>query len=106
MMRFNSLAGTLKNFGLAAAVGLLTAGTAMAQSATAAIQGQAAPGDVAIIANIDSGFTREVKANSKGRYQLRNLPTGTFSVTVKHPDGSLEKTRVVTLRVGTTARVQ
>lgn len=105
-MRFKSLAGNFRKFGMAAALGLLTAGSAMAQSATAAIQGQAAPGDVAIIQNVDTGFTREAKANAKGRYQLRNLPTGTFSVTVKHPDGSLEKSRVVTLRVGTTARVQ
>lgn len=105
-MRFNSLAVNFRKFGVSAAAGLLMAGTAMAQSATAAIQGQAAPGDVAIIQNLDSGFTREVKANAKGRYQLRNLPTGTFSVTVKHPDGSLETSRVVTLRVGTTARVQ
>lgn len=52
-MRFNSLAGTFMNFGMAAAVGLLMVGTAMAQSATAVIQGQAAPGDVAIVQNLD-----------------------------------------------------
>ena len=81
-------------------------GIAAAQSTTAAIQGQAAPGDVAIVENLDTGFTKEVKVNGKGRFSLRNLPTGTFKVTVKHPDGSLGISRKVTLSVGVTARIQ
>ena len=80
-------------------------GIAAAQSPNAAIQGTVDPGDVAIIHNVDTGFTREVKADAKGRYRLRNLPTGTFNVTIKHADGSLGLSRTVTLRVGTTARV-
>lgn len=87
------------------AAGLFVAAAATAQSPTAAIQGQAAQGDVAVIQNVDTGFTREVKPNKNGRYQLRNLPTGTFSVTIKHPDGSLEQPKLVTVRVGGTARV-
>jgi hypothetical protein len=80
------------------------AGISAAQSPNAAIQGQAAPGDVAIILNVDTGFTKEVKTDDKGRFKLRNLPTGTFSVTIKHPDGSLGESRNMTLRVGTTGR--
>lgn len=94
---------TIRPAGLAAA--LFVASAASAQSPTAAIQGQAAAGDVAVIQNVDTGFTREVKPNKSGRYQLRNLPTGTFSVTIKHPDGSLETPKLVTVRVGSTARV-
>ncbi len=82
------------------------AGIAAAQSPNAAIQGQADPGDVAIIQNVDTGFTKEVKTDDKGRFKLRNLPTGTFSVTIKHPDGSLGVSRTVRLRVGMTAKVQ
>lgn len=96
-------------FFVRAAVAVLAfaiAGIAAAQSSSAAIQGQAEPGDVAIIQNLDTAFTREVKTDDKGRYKLRNLPTGTFSVTIKHPDGSLGMSRTVTLRVGSTARVQ
>lgn len=81
------------------------AGLSAAQSSSAAIQGQAAPGDVAIIQNVDTGFTKEVKVDKEGRFKLRNLPTGTFSVSIKHADGSLGESRTVTLRVGTTARV-
>jgi hypothetical protein len=88
------------------AVALFVASAASAQSPTAAIQGQAAQGDVAIIQNVATGFTREVKPNKSGKYQLRNLPSGgTYSVTIKHADGSLDTPKLVTVRVGGTARV-
>ena len=83
----------------------LAASAASAQSSVAAISGRAEPTDTVIIQNMDTGFSREVKPKADGRYQLRNLPTGTFSVTVRHADGKLEQARVVTLRVGQTARV-
>ena len=70
------------------------------------LMGEAKVGDVALVENVDTGFRREVKVDKSGRYKLRNLPTGTFRVTVKHPDGSTEAPRLVTLRVGSTARVQ
>jgi len=84
----------------------LAAGTAMAQSPSANLMGEAKPGSVAVVENVDTGFTREVKVNDNGRYQLRRLPTGTFRVTIRHPDGSTEQPKTVTLRVGTTSRVQ
>ena len=89
----------------ALAASLFVAATATAQSPTAAIQGQAAEGDVVVITNVNTGFSREVKPNTNGKWQLRNLPTGTFSVTIKHADGSLGKSTLVTPRVGGTARV-
>ncbi|MEO8161992.1 MAG: carboxypeptidase-like regulatory domain-containing protein, partial [Arenimonas sp.] len=76
------------------------------QSTSAGISGEAKPGDVAVIRNADTGFTREVKVKANGRYLLRNLPTGTFVVIVRHPDGSVDAPRQVTLQVGSTARVQ
>lgn len=91
---------------LALACGLAFAGLAGAQSPNAAISGNAQAGDIAIVRNVDTGFTREVKVRDNGRYALRNLPTGTFTVTIRHPDGSVEPARTVTLQVGTTARVQ
>ncbi|OGT58751.1 MAG: hypothetical protein A3E01_05125 [Gammaproteobacteria bacterium RIFCSPHIGHO2_12_FULL_63_22] len=103
-MRFKIFMGVSRLFAAAAVASLLLAGTVSAQSPSAAIQGQLAPGDVAVIQNLDTGFTREVKPNAKGKFQLRNLPTGTFSVSVKHPDGTIGESRVVTLRVGMTAR--
>src|SRR5918993_209734 len=88
---------------------VLAAGFAMgaaAQSSTAAVMGDVKPDDVVLVQNVETGFSREVKPSDSGRYYLRKLPTGTYSVTVKHPDGSSEPAKVVTLRVGSTARVQ
>lgn len=87
------------------ALGLAFAGLVAAQSPTAGLMGEAQPGDVALVENVDTGFRREVKTDKAGRYKLRNLPTGTFRVTVKHPDGTTEAPKLVTLRVGSTARV-
>lgn len=87
-------------------LGLSMATTALAQSPNAALMGEAEPGSTAIIQNMATGFTREVKVKENGRYALRSLPTGTFSVIIRKPDGSLEAPRVVTLRVGSTARVK
>ena len=91
---------------IALALGMAAAGFATAQSPTANIAGEAKPGDVITIQNVDTGFTRQVKPKDNGRYQLRNLPVGTFSVTVKHADGTTDAPKLVSLRVGSTARVQ
>jgi hypothetical protein len=90
---------------LALALGLLLAGTASAQSSVAHITGKGVAGDTVLIENVDTGFKREVKVAANGRYQLRNLPVGTFAVTVKHADGRAETPKLVSLRVGVTARV-
>ena len=90
----------------AAALALCLAGTVSAQSPSANITGEAKPGDVAVVENVDTGFSREVKVKDNGRYHLRGLPTGTFRVTIRHADGTQETPKVVTLRVGSTARVQ
>ena len=68
--------------------------------------GEATPGATAIIQNQDTGFTREVKVKDNGRYTLRNLPTGSFIVTIRNADGSLEAPKAVLLRIGTITRVQ
>lgn len=104
LMRFNILMGAPRIFAAAAVASMLLAGTVSAQSPSAAIQGQLAPGEAAVIQNLDIGFSREAKPNAKGKFLIRNLPTGTFSITVKNPDGSVGLSRVVTLSVGMTAR--
>jgi len=93
---------------LSAAFVLATAftGFAAAQSSVSAIQGSGKAGDVAVIQNAGTGVTREVKVKDNGKFALRNLPTGTYTVTIRHADGSVEPTQTVTLQVGATARVQ
>ena len=87
------------------ALALAAAATASAQSSVAAISGKALATDTVVIENVNTGFTREIKPKADGRYLQRNLPTGTFSVVIKHADGTVDQPRVVTLRVGQTARV-
>ena len=94
-----------KRIALSLALGLLLAGTAAAQSSVAHITGTAKAGETVVIKNVDTGFEREVPVKPNGRYQLRNLPVGTFAVTVKHADGTMDTPKLVTLRVGVTARV-
>lgn len=91
---------------LGAALGLCLAASVAAQSPTAALTGKASPGSIAVVKNLSTGFTREIKVKNNGRYALRNLPIGTFSVTIRRPDGSTETPRVVTLQVGRTARIE
>lgn len=95
-----------RNSILGLALGLSMAGIALAQSPNAALVGQAEPGTTAIIENVATGFTREVKVQKNGRYSLRSLPPGTFSVTIRKADGSLAAPRLVTLHVGSTTRVK
>ena len=96
---------TTKRISLSLALGLLLAGTAAAQSSVAHLSGVAKAGETVLIQNVDTGFQREVPVKSNGRYGLRNLQTGTYAVTVKHADGTAEPAKLVTLRVGVTARV-
>jgi hypothetical protein len=88
------------------ALALGLSGAAVAQSPSAAISGQGKPGDVAVISNADTGFSREVPVKDNGKFQLRNLPTGNYIVVIRHADGSTEAPKTAVLRVGSTARVQ
>jgi hypothetical protein len=80
--------------------------SASAQSTSGAIAGQVQATDTVVIQNPETGFNREVKPKADGRYSLRNLQTGTYSVTVKHADGTTDTTKTVSLKVGQTVRVQ
>lgn len=79
---------------------------AVAQSPVGGLSGKAKTGDVAVIRNVDTGFTREVKVGKSGKYQLRNLPNGTFEVVIRHPDGTLDAPRRVDVHIGITTQVK
>ena len=97
----NHMPARLAAFALA--MGL--AGAANAGSNASAIVGKANPGDVAIITNLDTGVTRELEVKDNGKYQLRNLQSGNYSVVIKHPDGSLDAPRVAELHIGATTKI-
>jgi len=82
------------------------AGAALAQSTAGNVIGDAKPGDVAIITNPDTGFSREVKVKENGKYAARNVQAGTYNVVIRHEDGSVEPAKQVKLNAGATSRVQ
>lgn len=85
---------------------LLGPAASLAQSPVGALAGTAAEGDVAIIRNPATGFTREVKVGKSGRYQLRNLPVAAYVVVIRHADGSQDAPRPVNVHIGITSQVK
>ena len=76
-----------------------------AQSSSGAIIGKAAPGTVVVLHNEGSGLHREITVKGKGRYEARHLPTGTYSVSLRAPDGSSTAPILAAVRVGTATRI-
>jgi hypothetical protein len=97
---------SLRNASRAAALalGLAASAGALAQSSNSGLSGRGANGDVAHVRNVDTGFEREAKVRD-GMFRLRNLPVGTYEVTLRHADGSTEGPVLAAAKVGVTQRV-
>ncbi len=69
----------------------------MAQSTTGSIFGQApaAAGETVVVTN-NAGLTREVAVDNAGRFQVSNIPIGSYKVSLKK-DGAVVETRSVAL---------
>lgn len=91
-------------FGIAAALSL--ASMAHAQQSSGNITGNATTGDTVIIDGAGTGFHRELSIRDDGKFNVRRVPTGEYSVTIKHADGTVSPAKAVVVRVGSTARVQ
>ncbi|MGY3040937.1 hypothetical protein ACVWWQ_002568 [Rhodanobacter sp. TND4EL1] len=85
---------------LAIALSMSLGGVAMAQSTTGSIFGQApAAAGETVVATNTSGLSREVAVDSSGRFQISNVPVGTYKVSLKK-DGAVIDTRNVSLAPG------
>lgn len=94
----------LKRTALSVALGMCFAGSVYAQSNTTGnIAGQAASGDTITVDNAATGFHREVSVGADGNYRVSSLAPGTYTVTVKHADGTSSAARTVSVSIGTTA---
>ena len=91
-------------------VGILTVmisfATLQAQVVTGAITGRVTdstgavvPETVVQIENVDTGFSRSLQTDSEGRYVARNLPLGSYTVTVQHTGFQTEVRRDIVLSV-------
>jgi hypothetical protein len=78
----------------------------LAQSPVGALAGSANPGDVVVVQDPKSGFSKEIKVDASGKYALRNLKNATYDVTIRHADGTKDPVRKVAVRIGTTTRVK
>lgn len=79
---------------LALAVLLATASPALhAQSTTGAIAGLAPPSAQRIFVRSDTGLTREVTVDARGRYTIGQLPLGRYSVEARDADGKVLQNR-------------
>ena len=83
--------------------GLLGAPVALAQNSETALSGRVADTDTVTVRNVGTGLVREVPVK-KGKFSARNLPVGTYEVTVRHADGTEQKV-LVKARIGITTRV-
>jgi hypothetical protein len=90
---------------LALALAALLPLSVQAQRSSGAIMGKAAPGTVVVVHNEGSGMHRELVVKENGRYDARNLPTGTYSVTLRKADGSSSPPILVAVHAGITTRV-
>ena len=80
---------------VAAAAGLLLAtGAAYAQQTAGSISGRASQGDVIKVENKAINVSRVVTIDASGAYQLTQLPSGTYTVTVTRAGGKTESTQV------------
>ncbi|OOW78042.1 Oar protein [Xanthomonas axonopodis pv. clitoriae] len=102
-----ALSPTLRPSALALALLFASASPlAFAQSTTGSIAGQAPTSATRIAVRSDTGLTREVEVDARGRYALGQLPLGTYSVVAKDAAGNVLTSRqAVTLTVGTTTDV-
>jgi outer membrane receptor protein involved in Fe transport len=82
----------------------LVAGSLHAQSTTGALSGEA-PRGTTISIESDTGFTREVPVDERGRYQIVQLPLGTYTVTLKRAGQVVDARQGVVLTVNSNTDV-
>lgn len=88
---------------LAAAVGICALGvsaTAAAQSTVGSVFGKAPAGYAVSARSMTTGGGRTVHVDSRGRYSIRELPVGVYTVTLKQADQAVAKHLNVPVVVG------
>ena len=91
--------------GIALVLGLATA-PAIAQSSSGNIAGTAVAGETIVVNGEDNGVHREIKINKDGKFTIRRVPTGNYTVVRVLADGSNAVAQSIEIKVGGTARVQ
>lgn len=87
-------------------LGATLATSAIAQSSSGNIVGEGVAGDTVVIQGPDNGFHREMELKEDGKYQIRRVPLGDYTVVVKHADGTFKTPQTITVKIGSTARAK
>jgi hypothetical protein len=97
---------------MVAAFLLLAAGPALAQGTGSAIQGTVTdeqgaimPGATVVVANVQTGFTRDLITDDRGWYRATAIPPGDYQVTVTLQGFATQIRRGLTVTVGQEATV-
>jgi Carboxypeptidase regulatory-like domain/TonB-dependent Receptor Plug Domain/TonB dependent receptor len=93
------LCATLRRSAIAAAVGMCLSTVALAQSAEGSLRGRAQAGASVTITNVETGSTRQIKAESDGTFSFAKLQPGTYRIT----SGGV--TREVSVAIGSGSEV-
>lgn len=109
-MHFSRLAGGISQrplaLGVALAMGLGLSGGAYAQSTTGSIFGEVQQGAASTVEVTGStGFTREVQVDAQGRYNVNNLPLGSYTVNAKNNGAVVDSRKNVSIKVGGSTEV-
>jgi len=92
---------TIQRATLSVALSLCIAGGVNAQSTTGSIYGSAPAGEgTTVVVQNNSGFSRTITVDASGRYNVGNLPVGTYSVTLQREGQVVETRKDIVLRVG------
>jgi len=100
-MRISRFASLLTGLLLAVAM----AGTTLAQTTAGNISGDAKAGQTVVINGPDTGFHREIQVEKDGKFKLRHVPSGDYTVVTMNDDGTVASSRSVKVQGGRTSRV-
>lgn len=90
----------------AIALSFLTCAGIQAQSSSGNIVGDAKQGDRIIVTGPENGFHRELAIARDGKYQIRRVPTGNYTVVKVKADGTQEPAQGIVVQIGSSARVR
>ena len=79
---------------------------AQAQSSSGNITGEATSGETITVHGVANGFHRELTIDQDGKYNMRRVPLGTYTVIKTHADGSTEPPKQIEIHTGVTVRIQ
>jgi hypothetical protein len=81
------------------------AGAVQAQATSGNITGSALAGETVVINGPDFGYHREIEIKEDGKFSVRHLPAGSYTVVRIKPDGSVSSSQSIVVQAGATARV-